>query len=120
MKTFEGRAASRSETESRAVVFFMYLLRAVSLTLIVSMLFYIPLRVLAGYEGMFWEFILANLVILFCFLAALFIIQLLFYFYRLRKGVRVKRSIISIVVGYALPLIGIAFVLGVVYAIGAV
>ncbi|MEM3555927.1 MAG: hypothetical protein QXF56_04385 [Candidatus Micrarchaeia archaeon] len=120
MKTFEGRAVSGSEVESRAVVFLMYLLRAVSLILIFSMLFYIPARILGGYEATFREFILANLVLLICFVAFLFAIQLLFYFYRLRKGVKMKRSIAGIIVGYALPLIGIAAVLWVVYAIGAI
>lgn|GEM_PF-4903574 len=119
MKTFEGHTTSSSEAESRVVIFFMYLLRAVSSTLIISLFFYIPMRVLGSYEARFLEFIAGNFILLFCFLAFLFIIQLLAYLYRVKRGMR-RRSMVSVIIGYALPLIGIAVVLYVVYAIGAI
>lgn len=114
MKTFEGQDIARgSGVESRVVIFFMYLLRALSATFIIFLVVYMLARTLGFGEGItFWEFVWENLLVALLFLAFLLGIQLVL------RGRR--RSVSEVVVGYAIPLIAIAVALYVVHTIEAI
>jgi hypothetical protein len=122
MKTFEvhGSIEKSSDGDDRKLVFPMYSIRAVSVTLILFLLFYITERLLAVLETTtFPEFILNNSLAVLFLLIILFGGQLLFYAYRSGRGVRIRRSSGEIIVGYALPIIGIIAAVYTAYAIGA-
>ncbi|MCX6776869.1 MAG: hypothetical protein NTY73_02795 [Candidatus Micrarchaeota archaeon] len=122
MKTFEGHSDIERSFggDDRKLVFPMYFLRAVSVTLILFLLSYITERLLAMLVvPTFLEFILENYLVALFMLVILFIGQLLFYAYRSRSGVRIRRSTWEIIVGYALPVIGIIAAVYTAYAIGA-
>jgi len=123
MKTFEGYSIieKSSEGDDRKLVFPMYFLRAVSVALILFLLFYIIGRLLAMLYPIptFPEFIIENYLAALSLLVVIFIGQLLFYAYRSRRGVRIRRSTWETIVGYALPIIGIIAAVYTAYAIAA-
>ena len=122
MKTFEGAGKIETSREgSRAIVFTMYVVRAVSATLIMSLLLYI---LAAGVLRIFYptptfpEFVFGNLLSVMGVLVFLFLFQLAFYFYRLRRGRLPARSLGDILIGYLIPLLGIIAALYTAYAVG--
>jgi len=123
MKTFEGneRIEKGSESDDRKLVVAMYLLRAVSTTLIILLLLYLAETLLTSLypTPTFPEFILGNSLLAIFLLALVFLGQMFFYIYRLRTGVKIRRSTGEMIVGYALPIIGIIAAVYTAYAIGA-
>ncbi|MCX6776160.1 MAG: hypothetical protein NT130_04920 [Candidatus Micrarchaeota archaeon] len=121
MKTFEGYSIieKSSEGDDRKLVFPMYFLRAVSVTLSLFLLFYITGRLLAMLYPIptFPEFILENYFVVLFLIVILLLGQLLFYAYRSRAGVKIRRSTWEIIMGYALPIIGIIAAVYTAYAI---
>ena len=121
MKTFEGHdnIGRSSRGDDRKLVFPMYFLRAVSVTLIIFLLFYIIGRLLEMlYAQTFPEFIIENYLAALFLLIIIFVGQLLFYAYRSRRG-SIRRGTGEIIVGYTLPVIGIIAAVYTAYAIGA-
>ncbi|QLJ52202.1 MAG: hypothetical protein Sv326_0027 [Candidatus Fermentimicrarchaeum limneticum] len=123
MKTFEGRGRvdTTLEEDNRAVIFLMYLIRALSATLMISLLLYI---LAAGVLFIFYpvptfpEFVLGNILAAAGMVALIFIFQVLFYFYRLRRGRLPRRSFRDIFLGYLIPILGIIATLYTAYAMG--
>ena len=120
MKTFEGSSSSMAKAGvDWRIIYLMYLLRGVAVTLILLLLVYITNRILALYTLTFREFILDNLLFAISLCAFISAAQAIFYIYRSRKGVDLRRSVVEVIVGYALPIIAIASTVYAAYAIGA-
>jgi hypothetical protein len=102
-------------------VLLMYFLRAVSIILILTLFLYIMGKQLAmlGPDLKLPEFIFANILALSSASLFLFLLQALFYAYQARKKTFVKRSRGEIIIGYALPILGIIAAVYAAYAIGA-
>lgn len=123
MKTFEGRGRVDTTLEegNRAVVFLMYLIRALSATIMISLLLYI---LAAGVLFIFYpvptfpEFVLGNILAAAGMVVLTFVFQLMFYFYRLRRGKLPRRSFGDIFLGYLIPILGIIAALYTAYAMG--
>ena len=121
MKTFEGhnKIERISEGNDRKLVFPMYFLRAVSVTLILFLFFYMIERLLEVYTiSTFPEFIIENYLAVLFLLVILFVGQLIFHAYRSRTGVRIRMSGWEIIIGYALPIISIIAAVYTAYAVG--
>lgn len=122
MKTFEGQQVREipSEAEDARVVLLMYFLRAVSIILILTLLFYIigEQLVMLRPDLKFSDFIFANALALSLALLFLFIVQTLLYVYRVRNRTFVKMSRGEIIMGYALPILGIIAAVYTAYALG--
>lgn len=122
MKTFEGSQIreATSDIDDTRVIFPMYLLRGISVTLILMLFFYIVDRLLNffGPEFRFEDFILSNLLVSIAMPLFLFLLQALFFTYQVRRKVSVKRSRSEIIMSYALPLIGIIAAVYTAYTIG--
>jgi hypothetical protein len=123
MKTFEGSSIHRrfSLVEEPRVIFPMYLLRAVAVTLVLFLLIYITGRVLYWFytEFKFTDFVFMNILAFIALSLFLFLLQALFYAYRVRRKASFRRSTGELIVGYALPIIGIITAIYAAYAIGA-
>ena len=124
MKTFEGKESfekTSAEDENRKLVLLMYLLRAVSVTLMVLLLYYIAESLLTVFypTPTFPEFVLANYALAVVLFIIVLLGQLLVYLYRLKTKARIRRSTREMIVGYALPIIGIIATVYTAYAIGA-
>ena len=121
MKTFEGRGRvdTTLEEDNRAVIFLMYLIRALSATIMISLLLYI---LAAGVLFIFYpvptfpEFVLGNILAAAGMVVLIFVFQVLFYFYRLRRGRLPRRSFRDIFLGYLIPILGIIAALYTAYA----
>jgi small-conductance mechanosensitive channel len=123
MKTFEGLSirGEPSGTDDTGVIFPMYLLRAISVTVILSLFFYIADRLLnlISSEIRFPEFMSYNILALISMSLFFFLFQALFYWYRVRRKASVRRSTGEIIIGYLLPVIGIIAAVYTAYAVGA-
>jgi hypothetical protein len=123
MKTFEGSNIRKRPLESDEVkvVFPMYLLRAVSVTIILLLFFYMAGRSFGwlDFDLTFPGFLFNNVLATIALSLFFFLVQALFYAYQIRRNVSMKRSMGDVVIGYALPLIGIIVAVYVAYAIGA-
>jgi hypothetical protein len=123
MKTFDAdrRMAASPEISNRAIIFFMYLLRAISATLMVTLLLYMLVAILGDMYPIvtFPEFIIRNTSMVIVSTLLISAAQVLFYMYRLKRGANPRRSRAEIIIGYALPLIGIAMALYTAYVTGA-
>ncbi|NYZ79000.1 hypothetical protein H0N99_02530 [Candidatus Micrarchaeota archaeon] len=123
MKTFEDShiRESPSQGEDARVVLLMYFLRAASLILILALFLYIVGKQLAFLDAelKFPEFVSANILALSSASLFLFLLQALFYAYLVRRKTAVKRSRGEIIIGYALPILGIIAAVYAAYAIGA-
>jgi hypothetical protein len=123
MKTFEGSHVREvpSGGEDARVVLPMYLLRAVSIILILTLFLYmigIQLSMLRP-DLKFPEFVFANILAISLSLIFLFLLQALFYAYKERNKTFMKMSRGEIIMGYALPILGIIAAVYAAYAIGA-
>ena len=123
VKTFEGTTDIKinSGVDDWRIIFPIYLLRAASVTIIICLLVYLTARLLGVVYPVptFLEFIFGNFLVVLLLFIFLFLAQVLVYTYRSRKGKNSKRSMGEVILGYALPLIGIAAAVYTAYAIGA-
>jgi membrane protein implicated in regulation of membrane protease activity len=108
------------EVENLRVVLLMYLLRAVSIVLILTLLVYITYRqfYMLDLSLRFHDFVFENILVLFLAVLFTFFVQLLFYEYQKRtKGVT-KRSRGETIIGYVLSIVGIITAVYAAYAMG--
>ena len=123
MKTFEGSHIRRgpSKFDDPKVILPMYLLRGVSVTLIILLFVYIfgEMFSMLDPELKFPGFILSNILTAVMLPVSIFLLQAAFYFYQIRRRASMKRSRGEMVMSYALPLIGIIAAVYTAYALGA-
>ncbi len=123
MKTFEGShiRGKFSEVDDWRAILPMYLLRAVSVTLILFLFSYIADRLMAVINSYvtFPEFALDNNLAFITMTLSLFLLQALFYAYQIKRKVSMRRSNGELIMGYVLPLIGIIATIYTAYAVGA-
>jgi hypothetical protein len=123
MKTFEGSHIRRepSEFDDPKVVLPMYLLRGVSVTLIILLFVYIfgEMSSMLDPELKFPGFILSNVLIAVTLPISIFLLQAAFYFYQIKRKASMRRSRGEMIMSYALPLIGIIAAVYTAYAVGA-
>lgn len=123
MKTFESSNIQQGPlgADEWRVILSMYLLRAISITLILLLFFYMAGRLLAVLDSelKFPGFVFSNTLFLITLTLFFFLLQALFYAYQLRRRVSMRRSTGELIMSYALPVIGIIAAVYTAYAIGA-
>ncbi len=123
MKTFEGSHihGEFSGVDDWRVILPMYLLRAVSVTLILLLFYYIAgrLTTVINSDVTFPEFALDNNLAFIAMTLSLFLLQALFYAYQTKRKVSMRRSSGELIMGYVIPLIGIIAAVYTAYAVGA-
>ena len=123
MKTFESSNIREipPQREDARVVLTMYALRAVSIVLILTLFLYIMGEQLTMLRPnlKFPDFVFANILAIGSAWLVLFLLQTLVYVYKERNRTFMKMSRGEIIMGYALPLLGIIAAVYTAYAIGA-
>jgi len=123
MKTFEGSHIQQKplEFDNPRVIFSMYLLRGLSVTLILLLFGYMAGELFSALDPAlrFPGFVSSNILSFIALPLFLFLLQAIFYAYKIRMREYAKRSRGEMIMSYALPIIGIAAAVYTAYAIGA-